>query len=262
MKQRYFLIILLVITSFLLTLNIIGYCCDNKLNLVFDSSEFNNIVTPILTIVATFIYAFALFTTIKQNKIALSQNIKPYYLDEIKKFEKKAKKVVVNDETVFPGEKITAENYISYIMKALVELTKNEQYKEDYKNHSKGTKLTNEYIRTRTYYNLVMFLTGYTFHLSDINFLQSEIASLVGEINLSKLIEEDKILLKKQIDRTFFQNYLSFIEFEDKHDFAPQIPILFRRPLESDIYFEKLSQTNFRNLYFVLKKELLVSDYA
>jgi len=51
----------------------------NRLNLKFDSGEFNNILTPLLTLIATPIYAFALYTTIKQNKIAHRQNLKPFY---------------------------------------------------------------------------------------------------------------------------------------------------------------------------------------
>ena len=256
MKINHIFITLLSIVIILLALDLILGCWYyNKNNLIFSSSEFNNIVTPSLTIVATIIYALALFSALNQNKIVLSQNLKPHYLEEIKKLEKRAKKTIIVEQGIFPDEKINAENYISFIMKVLVKLTENIEYNEDFKNYLNGNKLTNENIRERSYYTNVMFLTRFTFHLNEIHSLLSEVASFVQEINLSKLIKEDKEILKKQITRTFFQNYIEFIEFEDNHDFVPQIPILYRRPTESDLYFEKLSQTNFRNLYHELKRE-------
>lgn len=75
-KIIYFLIALLSILILLILIDLsTGIWYWNKLNLKFNSSEFNNIVTPILTMIATPIYAWALYTTIKQNKIALSQNL-------------------------------------------------------------------------------------------------------------------------------------------------------------------------------------------
>jgi hypothetical protein len=208
--------------------------------------------------IATVIYTVALFTTIKQNSIILSQSIKPYYQNEIEKFNKRSKKIRLEDDSLFLGEKINPKNYIVHISKVLANIASNEEFQRDFDLHSNGIKLTNEEIKTRSYFREVIFLSSFTMQLNDISFFHNELMSLIQEINLSKLIDEDKMLLKKQIQRIFFRDYIMFIEFEDKNSFIPQLPILYRRPRESDLYFEKLSQTNFRSLYTELQKEALI----
>jgi len=90
---KYFLIALIFILIILISIDLsTGIWYWNKLNLKFDSNEFNNIATPILTMIATPIYALALYTTIRQNKITLSQNLKPFYEKEIDNLILKAKK--------------------------------------------------------------------------------------------------------------------------------------------------------------------------
>ena len=129
----------------------------NSLDLSFESSSFNNIITPVFTIIASLIYGCALYNTINQNKILLSQNLKPYFENEIERLIKKSKKTQVNkallENKVELPKKINIQNYIDILFKVFIALSKNVEYISDLNQFKKGKIFTNEYFITRSYYN-------------------------------------------------------------------------------------------------------------
>ena len=128
------IIILLVIDIFT------GIWYWNRNNLIFNPVNFNNILTPILTLLAIIIYGIALFTSIEQNKILHNQNIKPYYLKEIKNLKNRAKKTEINHLGVFDEEKVHLLNYTKYLMSAITKLTKSNDFINDYKDFENNLK--------------------------------------------------------------------------------------------------------------------------
>ncbi|WP_290834428.1 hypothetical protein [Flavobacterium sp.] len=247
----------------LISILIILICIDlstgiwywNKLNLKFDSSEFNNVVTPLLTMVATPIYAWALYTTIKQNKITLSQNLKPFYEKEIDNLVLKGKKIKFEDSKLFGKKKINALNFVKYISKCFVNLSLNEQYREDYENYKKGKKFTKDYFFSRNYIDELMFISNFTMGIGGIFFFHSDISSLINKIKVSKLIKEDKDLLKTRIYSEFLAQYMAFIEIDIKHNIAPKFPDIYPSQKLAEIEFKKLSETGLNVTYKSLKKE-------
>ena len=265
MKITHTIIILLVIAiALLLTDLFTGIWYWNQLNLNFDSANFNNIVTPIFTIIATIIYGFALFLTINQNKIVLnqnkiilSQNIKPYYEKEIENLITKATEMKIDGEISIENasSNINALNYINAIQSSIVNLSQNEEYLEDCEKYERNELLTKEHFENRNYYGKILFLSRFTLGLNSVTFFYQDIKLLIQEINTANLISEDKIILKKQIKRNLLSQYMAFVDFMDKHSsLVPPIPIIFNLP--EKIEFQLLSKTNFREHYDWFKIEL------
>lgn len=258
MKIKHIIIFLLSIAILLLLTDLItGIWYWNRLNLKFDPANFNNIFTPLFTIIATIIYAFALFTTINQNKIILSQNIKPHYEKEIENLVTKARELKINGEIANDGEpiEINALNYIKVINDTIIKLSQDNEFLEDYTKYENNELLTRDYFKSRNYFGKLLFLSEFTIGINQVSFLYQEIKLLIQEINQSKLISEDTELLKKQIKRYLLSEYMAFIDFMDKHPLiVPPIPIVF--DLQEKIEFKLISNTNFREHFDWFKSEL------
>lgn len=258
MKIKQIIIFLLCIATLLLLTDLItGIWYWNRLNLKFDSEKFNNIITPLFTIIATIIYAFALFTTINQNKIILSQNLKPLYEKEIEILITKSRDIKIKGEITNDAEpiEITALNYIKAINNTIINLSQNNEFIEDYSKYKNNELLTRDYFKSRNYFGKLLFLSEFAFGINQVSFLYQEIKLLIQEINQSKLISDDKELLKKQIKRNLLSEYMAFIDFMDKHPLiVPPIPIVF--DLQENIEFKLLSKTNFREHFDWFKSEL------
>jgi len=259
MKTTNIIIILIIIAIGLLLADLLtGIWYWNRLNLKFDPNNYNNIITPTFAVVATIIYGLALFNTIKQNKIILSQNIKPYYEKEIENLKTKAEAIIIDGTLLSQTEpvKINALNFIKVINDTIIGLSQNNEFLEDYKKYENKEALTKEYFEKRNYYGKLLFLTEFTIGVNSISFFYRDIKLLIEEINQSKLIPEERELFKKRIKRTLLNEYMAFIDFMDKHPLiVPPIPIIYDLQKEK-IEFKLLSQTNFREHFDWFKSEL------
>lgn len=265
MKIRHIIIFLLFIAiALLLTDLFTGIWYWNRLNLKFDPANFNNIITPIFAIIATLIYGLALFNTVNQNKIILnqnkiilSQNIKPHYEKEIENLMTQSREIKIKGEITNDDEpiKIDALNYIKAINDTIINLSQNKEYLEDYAKYENNELLTIDYFKSRNYFGKLLFLSEFTIGINAVSFFYQDIKLLIQEINQSKLISEDKELLKKRIKRNLLSQYMAFIDFMDKHpSIVPPIPIVF--DLQEKIEFKLLSKTNFREHFDWFKSEL------
>ena len=75
------------------------------LNLVFNASNFNNIVTPIATVVAIGVYYNTLRNLIKQTEIIQSQNMKPFFEAKLKNLISKAESVIIEYKGIRANKK-------------------------------------------------------------------------------------------------------------------------------------------------------------
>lgn len=257
MKLQNYILASLIILIVLVLIDIsVGIWYWNRLNLIFNSTEFNNILTPLLTISAVIIYAWALNTTRNQNKIILSQSIKPFYEKEIQKYVDKAK-VIKIESNLSRDENINGLNYIEHISDTLLSMTQNEDFINDY-NISKSKSdfvYTKDYFEKRSYFGELKFIYIFALNINPISFLYGDLKSLIEEINNSKLIQEDKLLLKNQIHRTFLSEYMELIRQMDKNRFYPPIPLIYNSIFSNEIKFELLSQTSFREHFTYFETE-------
>ncbi len=241
----------------LLTDLITGVWYWNRLNLKFNSANFNNIITPTFTIIATLIYGFALFNTMNQNKIILSQSLKPHYEKEIENLVIKSREIKIEGELTNNDEsiKINALNYIEAINNSIIKLSKNKEYLEDYAKYENNEILNIDYLKSRNYFVNLLFLSQFTIGMNSISFFYDDIKILIQEINQSNLISEDKELLKKNIKRNLLSEYMAFIDFLDKHPLiVPPIPLL--NYYNENIEFKLISKTKFREYFDWFKNEL------
>lgn len=227
---------------------------NKNLDLLFDSVIFNNVVTPLFTIISVIIYSVALFLTISQTKIILSQNIKPFYEKEIEKFINKAENIKI-ESILFEEENVNALNYITYISKTFIKLIRNKEYIEDVTQFKNGCDLDLEYFTARSYIKEVLFLSDFTMGVSPIHFFYQDLKEFIIEIDDSKLIEEDKKLLKKQIKRTFVAEYLALINLRTI-TLLPEIPLIFGNTNSRKIVYKRLTQTEFNQYSEFFNKNL------
>jgi hypothetical protein len=260
MKIKRVIVTLLLIVIVLISIDIIsGIWFWNKYNLIFSSENFNNITTPILTFVAIVIYGLALFTSINQNRIIYDQSIQPHYLEEIKKLKKKAKKQNLDNLGVIKGEKVNLLNFTTHLFSTITNLTKNVEFLQDYNDYENGIEHGFLYFKEREYFKLLMFIYEFTIGF-DIKFNFIDIKKLVQEINSSKLLENNKQILRKKIKKELcIEEYLAFIEFFDKNSghIAPLLPMVFERfNIENDkkIIYKPITDTSLREPYDWYKK--------
>lgn len=262
MKLKYLILTLLLILIALIITDIItGIWFWNKYNLIFNAANFNNIITPILTLIAIIIYGLALFTSIKQNRIIYDQSILPYYLDEIKKLKKKAKNKNFDTLNLFEGKKVNLLNFTTHLFSAITNLTKNIEFLKDYEDFKNGIERNFEYFKTREYFNYLMFIYEFTIGF-DIKFNFIDVKQLVEQIDSSELIKNNKTILKKRIKRELhIQEYIAFVEFFDKNSgkIAPLIPMTLESILKNNgqkVMFKSITDTSLKEPYEWYKNNL------
>ena len=239
------------------TLNnsIIEFSFLNK-DYLFNTEIFNNLITPLATIISIFIYFIALRFTFFQNRVILSQNLKPHYENEIEnlKLEFLNRKIKIDlnpDATVHNGI-----NYVTAIKDKILKLAQNPDFVTDIIKNKKGEIISRYHFQNSSYYEDLLEILIFTSELGPMHFLYDDLKLLIEEISLSKLIADDKKFLKKKIRREFLEQYMAFIGFMDEHpDMVPPVPLLFHS-LEEDIEFKTLNKTAFRQNYDWFKQEL------
>lgn len=255
MKHNISKILVILAVTFLIIDIGLRYWYFKNFHLIFDSVIFNNVVTPIFTIISVLIYSFALFTALNQNKVILSQNIKPFYEKEIEKLLLEGKEIRFLSLVSEEEEKINAYNYLTFIHEKFVSLSRNDHYNEDYNDYKKGIIKDKNWFQKRSYRTELFFLNQFAFGISSVSYFYKKIIQLISEVNDSKLIEEDKILLKRHIFRTFLKEYMTFIETQLNYkNFMPPIPDEYGFPIKN-IEFKQLAETKFGEIYWELKAE-------
>lgn len=251
------IIILLFCVILLITVDLLtGIYFWNRSHLNFNSQNFNNIVTPIVSAVAAIIYALALKTTLRQNKIILSQNIKPHFERNIDELfvEAKTTKVGARQQDDSPLN-FTLLNYPLLVKDLVLELAKNRDFEEDYKTifKEKNSKST-DYFSGRSYYPVALELNGFLIGNFSITFFYDKINNLMDEIESSQLIDDDKEHLIKRVKQTFLNEYMSLVSFFEKNkNIIPPIPFVLGYDNEAEFHYLTESE-GFRKHYDIFTK--------
>ncbi len=246
MKQKYNYF--LIGFALIILLGIVIWCVYKEPK----SEEFNNIITPILTIIATVIYAWALINTIKQNDIILSQTIKPHFEGEIEDLLNEARGVILDSRTLKINHEIHALNYVREVNNSLARLCKDEHFLKDLESFENNNSINYSTLKERSYFGEILFLNQ-LITMNGVDFFYGNVKLLLEEISQSKLIEVEIELLKKKIYRKLLNEYMAFIKFCDENKaFVPKIPFL--KDAKS-IEYKSLSDTSFRRYYDLFKLE-------
>jgi len=100
-----------------------------------------------------------------------------------------------------------------------------------------------------------MFISNFSIGIGEIFFLHGDIRTLITKIETSKLIPEDKNLLKARIYSEFLAEYMEFITLDRKHQITPKFPDIYQGTKLAEIEFKKISETGFGSSYEWIKKE-------
>ena len=231
----------------------------NRSHLEFNSQNFNNIITPVAGIIAVVIYGLALFITLKQNKIILSQNLKPHFERNIDELLIEAKSTVVGTIDDDANEvEYTILNYTRYIHNLILKLSNNADYKEDYENIYEGNvSQSTDYFQSRSYFSTALELNGFIIGHFGTSFFYDKIVNLVDEIESSQMIEDDKKLLLKRIKNTFVNEYISLVSFFKNYKrLVPPVPFVVG--YEKKAEFQHLSDSE----AFVKHYDIFIKRFA
>jgi hypothetical protein len=258
MKFQQITIILISVLIILISIDLTtGIFYWNRLNLAFSAENFNNILTPIVAIISLFVYALALIINFRQSQIIQSQHIKPYFTDEIHKQRLNFENITFETNLIKTNyENCNGLNYPSVIMEQIKALLKSHDFLSDLESFEKGIKYNQENFKQRDYYKILMFISQFTFDLK-LSFKYKELIQLGKEINESKLLESDKVQLRRTVNKEILIEYISFIEFDkNMKNIIPKIPELYSTKVMKGglVDFKRVSETSFSEHYTELKE--------
>ena len=218
-----------------------------ELDLVFDASNFNNIVTPIATVLAFCVYYTTLKNLIKQTKIIKSQSMKPFFETRLKDLKLKAASVLIEYKGSDEVKKYDALNYINGLSKLYNLLV----YDIDFNNDIIRTheNITTEYIESRSYYNRFSIIFDIINDKNPLYKYYLNVEQFFYDVETSTMTDEDKALFKKEVIEILLKDYIEFIKALDLDNiYNPLIPLLYTTDSDS-VEFKQLNQTKFRDCY-------------
>lgn len=250
--KKYLLYILLMVGILLLLTNIIIYYWNGWSFTVHGSTLFNNLVTPIATIISIGIYWITLRQLIKQNKINHSNNLKPY-------FERRISSIIrrLNDKQfvrIEQREEFNCFDIYPYLRQVEAKLKLDSEYHGDVYNFHSGNPRKTEYYRDKNYVK---------FHINFIEPLAisgistyDQVQALIDEINNSGMIDIDISNFKKEIRFEMIAPYVTFIDDISMAENQYLIPMISKSDNQDHVRFEPLGQSKLRRQYDYFVNEL------
>ena len=183
----------------------------NRLNLVFNASNFNNIVSPLVGLTALIVNALVLILFLKQTKIIQSQNLKPFFIDRITRIEQESNAVTISNYVNGKKHKIQGfDKIISLYIKIIKALKDRTDYHRFIINVKKNIQESSA--ESLAFYKLLYPLIYTTVSSSEICLFTKKIGRLIETIEASNLLNDDKQYLLGQINSEVLSNYNSLLE--------------------------------------------------
>jgi hypothetical protein len=215
MKSKYYklLIILVSVLALILLVDIfMGFWFWHKGILIWDANNFNNIITPIATILGVIVYAVSLWFMYKQNRIIQSQSIKLYYDNRIDKFIDEQDKVIDYISIAGKSVNFSFRNYIKKLSTIYIELEGDSDFEIDSKSTT-GIKTID--IEKKPYYAKykgVFYSISATHVFTNLYHYHLNVYHLGLKILHSKLTNDDKKVLVDRIEEELINDYMHFVK--------------------------------------------------
>lgn len=242
------LILLLAALVLVFTVDIAtGIFYGNRIHLVFDASNFNNIISPVVGLLALIVNALVLILLLKQTKIIQSQNLKPFFIDRINRIEQEAKSITISRKS--NGTKIKVQGFdkiVSLYIKTVKALRNRSDYKNFAKANNKNIKESN--VEGANFYNLLYSLIYTTVGSSELCLFTKKINRLIESIQSSNLLKEDKEYLLGQINSDLLSTYndlLELIKSVSNDSFSFNIPCIYEDTVDEVVPIINLIDTPF-----------------
>ncbi len=245
-KTHYYIFFFLILLGVLVLIDIFtGIWYWNRLNLEFSDTVFNNIFTPINSIISTILYGLALFLTIRQNKTINSYNIKDSFLKDINKLRKEAENFKVELKGKYKTDFLEFEHVI---MEIFNELESNKEYLKDTK--ELNSPIPDEKFKQKSYFPQMLFLMNF-FNRHTHHNHYSNLKQIIEEVISSDMIINHKRKILNEIENELLRDYLFLSSMIDYSVSIIEFPILIPRLDIKDFKYQwiKIKETGFIDFY-------------
>lgn len=201
---------LAALLSLLVVLVTIDICIRLMFNfhLTFDSTNFNNIITPIATIISVGLFVWI---SIRQDRWVRRQNNKSHieksFNDTIEVLKKYLFKTPTENAQL---NALTGLNFMNQVRVSVSGIRYNGSYLSDLEESKAGTERPLSYYEGRDYFEHVLILNK----LSKL-FILEPVSTLIWEISKIDLDETDRAYFKKRIYNEMVSDYCLFFETYD-----------------------------------------------
>lgn len=251
--KKYLLYILLIISSGLLLTNIIIHFWDGWKFTVYGTTLFNNLVTPIATIISIWIYTWTLFELIKQNRINHSNNLKPYFERRfdyvLKRLNEKIYRVTVfrPQDSGIQFDYHSTFSILVFFKEAENKILNDPEYQYDLNLFNSGQ------VKKRELYDLTTYVRFYVKYL-ELFFNHGlsgyiKVIDLIKEVKGSSLIDEDKQGFLNLIRHEMTDPYIDYLDSIRLTDDYFMIPRVTMPDKEDFIHFEPFFKSAISNYY-------------
>lgn len=225
----------------------IGIFYWNRLHLVFDASNFNNIVSPLVGLTSLCVNVLVLFLFLKQTKIIQSQNLKPFFLDRISRIEQESKSVTIS--IYVNGDKVKIQGF-DKIISLYIKTIKALKHRTDYKRFvsAQQKSIQESSAENLTFYKLIYPLIYTTVATSELCLFAKKISRLIETIKTSNLLEDDKQYLLGEINSEILSNYNNLLEVIDlmsESNFYYVLPSVYDGSVDEVVPIINLLDTDF-----------------
>ena len=230
----------------------------NKEDIFFDSSIFNNILTPLFSGLAVLVYGITLLVLKKQNNILHSQNIKHFFEKDLEELISEAKLPLFKNEYIDNPKEYNLINYVDSITEEIIRLSKDSNFISDYKEFVNKKPITRDYILKASYYDSIFYLSNFMNGFNHVDSFYNKVLGFIKEVNDSKLIPDDKKMIKRKVSNKLIEHYMSFIDFHTNTTVqVPLIPNLYNLN-HKDIEYVNILETQISKRYDDFKRVLSV----
>ncbi|HRG08470.1 MAG TPA: hypothetical protein PLJ08_07815 [Cyclobacteriaceae bacterium] len=258
--KKYLLSILLTVGCLLLLTNIIIHYWEGWSFTLYGSTLFNNLVTPIATIISIGIYSWTLLELIKQNKINHSNNLKPYFERRFSfVLEKLKDKIYKIDRPEAPN---FHDNFSMHDCFSILEYFKEVEYlmnrDADYLSDSSDFK------RGRVYKTEFYDYKVYSrYYVKNMEFFANHgisgyllVVDLIKEVKRSSLIDDDKQGFLNLIKLEMVDPYINYIDSIRLTPDYFMIPRITMPDKDQFVHFEPFYRTAISDHYDYFLTEL------
>jgi hypothetical protein len=220
-------------------------------HLLFDAASFNNVATPLVSLISVVFLYLAFAQSRKQNRIANSQNLKLNFDADFQSLkdilsvdvtDRLYGSLGINSQTTPPISNVTSLNYIDELRRTIDLIRADSQFQEDndfFLTNPTEQKDLAYYIKRNYYWNLRYILAFNYYPIVNYNAIEIFLSRIIN----SELLDTDRNHFKSKVESEFLKKYFSFIMFE------------------SDIRLPDVLQSNGKNIKWDSYKNIGIDKY-
>lgn len=237
-----------LITSTLLLIDILtGIFYWNRISLFFSPQNFFYIVNPLLFLVFN---SLMLYMVVKNSKITISNNSRPYYENKIKELREQSESIVFE----YDEQKYNAINYPNMLHKILLDI---HQDKEFMKDERSNFEFNNDLLKEKSYYKYLIHIRS--IDNFNLQFFYKDVISLIKEIKQSNtLIESDKKFIIEKIYNDYLKYLFAAVKLFNGQTYTlySKIPLIYKGTSPDEFTIGKVTSYLDLESYNKLKEEL------